>query len=76
MKRSLVCAWVLLLQALASLPAFAQILNSERIEQTFGSYGIDVVFSDSSLRISNLYSMESGAPVTRSRTIARSICYP
>jgi len=56
---------LVLLLALAGSSAVVQILNSERIEQTFGSYGIDVVFSDEELRISNLYSLHAGRKVTR-----------
>lgn len=40
----------------ASSPSGEPPLNSERIEQQFGSYGIEVLHSDASLRISNLYS--------------------
>lgn len=45
------------------------LLNSERIEQTFGSYGIAVVYSDASLRLSNLYSLENDEKITRSFAI-------
>ena len=34
------------------------LLNSERIEQKFGSYGIDIVQSDNQSRVSFLYSLE------------------
>ena len=34
-----------------------ELLNSERIEQQFGSYGIDVLESDAEMRVSNLYSL-------------------
>jgi hypothetical protein len=54
-----------LLIAVGTAPVSAQILNSERIEQTFGSYGIDVVYSDESLRLSNLYSEHGGERITR-----------
>jgi hypothetical protein len=50
---------------LAHSSAWAQQLNSERIEQTFGSYGIDVVYADGETRISNLYSLHDGVKVTR-----------
>jgi hypothetical protein len=40
-------------------------LNSERIEQRFGSFGIAVIASDGSKRIANLYSLEGGRPVCR-----------
>lgn len=51
--------------------ANAQILNSERIEQTFGSYGIELVHSDSEIRVSNLYSLHEGERVTRTLAIVR-----
>lgn len=35
-----------------------QTLNSERIEQQFGSYGVDILYADDARRISNLYSDE------------------
>jgi hypothetical protein len=47
----------------------AQILNSERIEQTFGTYGIAVLFSDTALRLSNLYSIHDGRQVMRTFAI-------
>jgi len=70
---SVALAAVLLVAAVSSTSAFAQILNSERIEQTFGSYGIDVLYSDDHLRLSNLYSIEDGHK--RMRTFAI-VAYP
>lgn len=46
-------------------------LNSERIQQKFGSYGIDVLASASDLRRSNLYSIENGAKVCRTYALVR-----
>lgn len=57
----------LVLLAVAEAPA--QILNSERIEQTFGSYGIDVLYSDDTLRLSGLYSRHDGRRVIRTFAI-------
>jgi hypothetical protein len=54
-----------LLLVLGVAAASAQLLNSERIEQTFGSYGIDVLFSDATHRLSNLYSEHDGVRITR-----------
>ena len=42
-----------------------QLLNSERIAQRFGSYGIEVLASDPRVRVSNLYSEERGARTCR-----------
>lgn len=41
------------------------LLNSERIEQRFGSYGIDVLASESGLRRSSLYSIEGDERICR-----------
>ena len=59
----------LVLFALVTAVAGAQILNSERIEQTFGSYGIDVAYSDATLRISDLFSRDDGRKTTRTLAI-------
>jgi hypothetical protein len=40
-------------------------LNSERIEQTFGSYGVDVLQSRANRRVSSLYSGTGDDKVTR-----------
>lgn len=58
-----------LVGAFAVSVASAQILNSERIEQTFGSYGISVLYSDEMLRLSNLYSEHEGEMVTRTLAV-------
>lgn len=50
-----------------------ELLNSERIEQRFGSYGIDVLESDGRYRVSNLYSVHDGAPVCRTFAV---VLYP
>ena len=41
--------------------AAPELLNSERIEQQFGSYGVEVLRSDARLRVANLYSATSPA---------------
>jgi hypothetical protein len=40
-------------------------LNSERIEQHFGSYGVEVLDSSMSHRVTNLYSLDEGHKVCR-----------
>jgi len=50
---------------LAQQSASASLLNSERIEQTFGSYGIDVLYGDATLRVSRLYSTDDGHKTLR-----------
>jgi len=45
------------------------LLNSERIRQEFGSYGIEVVEQDDRLRVSNLYSLDSGVQTMRTLAV-------
>jgi hypothetical protein len=45
------------------------LLNSERIRQKFGSYGIEVLEADERVRVSNLYSTEKSGKVTRTLAI-------
>jgi len=53
-------------QPAAEAPAQEQaLLNSERIERAFGSYGIDVLASDAATRVSNLYSVEGAEKICR-----------
>lgn len=59
--------------AVAQTAPAPKLLNSERIEQKFGSYGIDVLSSDSSLRVSDLYSLENGRKVCRTFAV---VLYP
>ena len=47
------------------------LLNSERIEQRFGSYGNDVLASEAGLRRSSLYSIEDGDRVCRTYAVVR-----
>ncbi len=48
----------------------APLLNSERIERQFGSYGIEVLHSDASLRLSDLFSEDRQTVERTTRTIA------
>ena len=59
---------LLLLTACATKPT---LLNSERIEQRFGSYGVDVLEQSSSLRRSNLYSLEGGERICRTYAVVQ-----
>ncbi len=47
------------------------LLNSDRIEERFGSYGIDVLASEAGLRRSSLFSVEDGRHVCRTYAVAR-----
>lgn len=44
-------------------------LNSERIAQRFGSYGVEILESDARLRVSSLYSLEQGGRVCRTLAV-------
>ena len=46
-------------------------LNSQRIRATFGSYGIEVLETDESLRVSNLYSFHGESRVCRTFAVVR-----
>jgi hypothetical protein len=52
------------------------LLNSERIERCFGSYGIELIDSDGDLRLARLYSMDGGAPVCRTLAITEFVSDP
>ncbi len=47
------------------------LLNSERIELIFGSYGIDVLESNSSIRVSSLYSQRDHQKKTRTFSVVQ-----
>ena len=53
----------------ASKETARPLLNSERIKQKFGSYGIDVLKDDGAVRISSLYSLQQGQKVTRTLAV-------
>jgi hypothetical protein len=48
-----------------------ELLNSERIAQRFGSYGIDVLESDGRVRVSNLFSERTGEKTCRTFAVVR-----
>ena len=48
----------------------ASLLNSERIERKFGSYGIAVLEADASVRVSDLFSTDSETGERTTRTFA------
>jgi len=51
-------------------------LNSERIAERFGSYGIDVISSEPGLRRSNLYSSENRKRTCRTYAVVRFVDEP
>lgn len=48
-----------------------ELLNSERIQQAFGSYGIEVLSNDGRTRVSNLYSTQDGERTCRTYAVVR-----
>ena len=61
-------------QSVSAVPSpSAQLLNSERIEQQFGSYGITVLESDEKIRVSNLFSTSAGLKICRTFAV---VLYP
>jgi hypothetical protein len=64
--------WMLLILTMAVLCACAQIaapLNSDRIRQQFGSYGVEILNADEHSRVSNLYSGSAAERVCRTLAI-------
>ncbi len=57
--------------ALSACATETVLLNSERIEQRFGSYGIDVLASEAGLRRSSLYSIEGDERICRTYAVVR-----
>ncbi len=57
--------------ALSASTTETLLLNSDRIEQRFGSYGINVLASEAGLRRSSLYSIANGQRVCRTYSIVR-----
>jgi hypothetical protein len=68
-RRQLLAAFVSVV--VASCLAPAPLLNSERIAQRFGSYGIEVLESDGVVRVSNLYSLEGDQKICRTFAVVR-----
>ena len=62
--------------ALQACTAEPELLNSERIETTFGSYGIEVLQNDPTLRRSNLYSVQDGVRTCRTYAVVRFLEQP
>lgn len=57
---------LLILSCARPQPAILRpLLNSERIERVFGSYGLEVLESDGHIRLSNLYSLDGSRRICR-----------
>ncbi len=68
---ALAVACVLAAFAAAGQPPTRELLNSERIQQAFGSYGVEVLANDTRARVTNLYSIEAGAKTCRTFAVVR-----
>lgn len=62
---------VVVAAALSACAMEPELLNSERIEQRFGSYGVDVINHDGDTRRSNLYSRENGVRTCRTYAVVQ-----
>lgn len=60
---------VVLAAALSACSLQPEHLNSQRIEQRFGNYGIEVLTQDTGVRRSNLYSSEGGVRTCRTYAV-------
>jgi len=60
---------VVLAAALSACAVQPEQLNSERIEQRFGNYGIEVIEQNSSVRRSNLYSADGAVRTCRTYAV-------
>lgn len=60
---------IVALYALSGCVTSSTRLNSDRIEQTFGSYGVDVLRADARRRVSSLYSSNGGSNTTRTYAV-------
>jgi hypothetical protein len=57
--------------ALSACVVEPELLNSERIKQRFGSYGIDVLQGSNGLRRASLHSIKNGTKVCRTYGVVR-----
>lgn len=67
----IVVFWALLQCATQAQTPTRELLNSERIAERFGNYGIDVLESSEAMRVSNLFSTENGARTCRTFAVVR-----
>lgn len=70
----LICTlWLMACQTIAQKDAWLapNILNSQRIELKFGSYGVDILAQNHTSRLANLYSFYEGQKSTRTLAFTR-----
>ncbi len=70
MHRTLI-PFVVLAAALSACAIETELLNSERIRERFGSYGIEIISATSGLRWSSLYSVEGQRRTCRTYALVR-----
>ncbi len=71
LRATLAAACVLAAVAAAAQPPNRELLNSERIQQAFGSYGVEVLANDVRTRVTNLFSNEAGTKTCRTFAVVR-----
>ena len=62
---------VFIAAALSACAAQPELLNSDRIKERFGSYGINVLAADGNVRRSSLYSTDNGERTSRTYAVVR-----
>jgi len=71
--RNSTAAAVVVAVALGACALETELLNSDRIAERFGSYGIELLEQDEKVRRSNLYSIENGERVCRTYAVVQFI---
>ena len=61
--------------ALGACALESEILNSERIGERFGSYGIEILEHDATVRRSSLFSIEDGARICRTYAVVQFVAH-
>ena len=67
---------IVLAAALSACVLEPELLNSERIEERFGNYGIEILSQDGNLRRSNLFSSHAGRRICRTYAVVQFIGSP
>jgi len=62
---------IVLAAALSACSLQSEVLNSERIKNRFGSYGVEIIEQDDDTRHSSLYSMSDGKRTCRTYAIVK-----
>jgi hypothetical protein len=70
-RAGLALVGILVVLSAAAQPSSRELLNSERITQTFGSYGVEVLTNGARTRITNLYSTDAGTKTCRTFAVVQ-----